>query len=49
MWSASMLVTTEITGEQVQEGGVGLVGLGDEELARPKPGIGAGASSGVRR
>ncbi len=42
MWSASMLVTTEITGVQEQERGVGLVGLGHQEVAPAQAGVGAG-------
>ena len=49
MWSWSMLVTTAIVGVQVQERRVGLVGLGDEELAVAEPRVRARGRAGARR
>ena len=49
MWSASMLVTTAITGVQVEERRVGLVGLGDQELALAEARVGIGRRAAARR
>ena len=43
MWSASMLVTTAITGSGFEERGVGFVGLDHDVFALAQLGIGASA------